>query len=106
MDNRASRTIAEYKHRLASAGIRVDKLILFGSQAHGKAGEHSDLDLLVISEDFREMDIWDRTCLLGRVRTGMTGPMEILGFTVDELKASTVGAFIKEEVLDKGIEVT
>ena len=105
MDNQASRTITEYKHRLASAGIRIDKLILFGSQAQGKADEHSDLDLLVISKDFGEMDIWDRMCLLGRARTGMTGPMEILGFTPDEVKDGTAGAFIEKEVLDKGIEV-
>lgn len=36
-------------------GIPVDRAVVFGSQAAGRAGEWSDIDLLVVSPQFDDM---------------------------------------------------
>ena len=98
-------TITEYKEELEVLGITPKKIILYGSYAAGKAREHSDLDLLVVSDDFEDMDLWERLCLLGRARKGVVRPIEILGLTEEEFEAEGKGTFIGNEVKLKGIEV-
>ena len=97
--------IAEYRRRLEDLGIRPSKIILYGSYAAGNAREHSDLDLVVVSDDLKDLDLWDRSCLLGRARRGINRPMEILGFTEEEFESKGKGTFIGDEVKLKGIEV-
>ena len=106
MDREIYTVIAEYKKRLEVRGIRVEKLMLYGSHASGNAREHSDLDLLVVSDSFKDMGLWDRLWLLGLARKGIEKPMEILGLTVEEFEAEGKGTFIGNEVKAKGIEVT
>ena len=40
------------KDRLLQAGINVQKIIVFGSQANGSDNAGSDIDIMVISDDF------------------------------------------------------
>ena len=42
----------QLRHRLAAEGVRVDGVILFGSQARGTARVDSDIDIAVLSRDF------------------------------------------------------
>ena len=65
MDEKSYQAIIEYKRMLTSLGIRIEKIILFGSQAQKESHSYSDLDLLITSRDFKNMDIWERMCLLG-----------------------------------------
>ena len=44
--------IGKYVQVLRTKGIRVDRVILFGSRASGRAHADSDVDLAVISPDF------------------------------------------------------
>ena len=48
--------IAAFKNSLESKGTKVDKLILFGSYTTGQNREDSDIDLVVISQDFENKD--------------------------------------------------
>ncbi|HEX9666753.1 MAG TPA: nucleotidyltransferase domain-containing protein [Thermodesulfobacteriota bacterium] len=105
MDREIYQVISEYKRRLQSLGIKVKKTFLYGSHAVGKAREDSDIDLLVVSDDFESMDIWERLCLLGRARMGIKRPMEIIGLTEEELESEDSSSFIKDEVKSKGVEV-
>jgi hypothetical protein len=105
MDREIYQVISEYKRRLQSLGIKVKKTFLYGSHAVGKAREDSDIDLLVVSDDFESMDIWERLCLLGRARMGIKRPMEIIGLTEEELESEDSGSFIGDEVKSKGVEV-
>ena len=105
MEKEVQIIIAEYKEKLEALGIRPKKIILYGSYASGKAREHSDLDLLVVSDDFKNMGLWDRLCLLGLARKGIKKPMEILGLTEEEFEAEGKGTFIGKEVKSKGVEV-
>ncbi len=105
VDRKNYNIIAKYRDEVESLGIRVKKIILFGSHASGIADESSDLDLVVISDDFKGMGIWERLCLLGEARIEIKKPMEILGLTEEEFEPERKGSFIGDEVKLKGIEI-
>jgi len=44
---------------LKEIGISVEKMIIFGSYAKGKEKEDSDIDIIVVSKDFRNKDIFE-----------------------------------------------
>jgi predicted nucleotidyltransferase len=105
VDKEISRIINEYQQKLEISGIKVKKIILYGSHAWGKPDKDSDIDLIVVSDDFRDMDLWERLSLLGRARMGIKRPMEILGFTEKEFAETPIGSFIGDEVKPKGVVV-
>ena len=105
MDGGVYYIISEYKRRLRALGINIKKTILYGSYAVGDAREDGDIDLVILSDDFKNMDIWERLCLLGRARIGIKRPMEIIGFTEEELESEDSITFIKDEIKSKGLEI-
>ena len=52
--------IGRFKINLERQGISVDKIILYGSYARGNYYEGSDIDVLVVSKDFKNKDFWER----------------------------------------------
>ena len=56
--------VTRFRGSLERRGVRVSKLILFGSFARGDSRDGSDVDLVVISEDFEGQDYWKRVDLL------------------------------------------
>jgi predicted nucleotidyltransferase len=48
---------------LREDGVTPSKIILFGSQAKGKATRESGIDVVIISEDFRNKDILERAAM-------------------------------------------
>ncbi len=102
MDQTLDMTLTAYQEQLAQLGIRVQKLIMFGSYAQGTATPESDLDLAVLSDDFAGMDVWSKLSLLGRARLGLAKPMEIMGLTAAEFQAAASGTFIADEIRTKG----
>ncbi|PIU56035.1 MAG: nucleotidyltransferase domain-containing protein [Chloroflexi bacterium CG07_land_8_20_14_0_80_51_10] len=105
MDKEIHFIIAEYRQKLEDLGVKVQKIILYGSYACRRATEESDIDLVVVSDNFKDMDLWERLCLLGRARIGIRKPVEILGLTEEEFAAEQGGTFIGDEVKSKGVEV-
>jgi hypothetical protein len=106
MDKKVARIIIRYRQGLEALGIKVKRILLYGSYARGNPRPDSDMDLVVVSDDFREMDTWERLCLLGRARIGIYQSMEILGVTEKEFQSQSSDTFIGSEVKEKGIEVT
>lgn len=49
-----------FGQRLAESGVRISRLIVFGSHARGQATHDSDVDVLIVSEEFRGKDIFGR----------------------------------------------
>ena len=105
MDKGLHKAITHYRRSLEAMGIKVKKIIMFGSWATGRARADSDLDLLVVSDDFKKMDLWERLSLLGRARADISRPMEILGMTDAEFRRRRRDSFIAQEVVAKGVEV-
>jgi len=78
--------IKEYVNRL-KPDLNSYKIILYGSFVMGtyKPGE-SDIDLLVISKDFINMDDDERLDFLYKNTVGLPLDWHIYGFTPDEVK--------------------
>lgn len=85
-------------------GYAPASIILFGSYAHGKPNEHSDVDILVIKEDIRRPI--DRAVGVLKLveEENFRVPLDILVYTPKEVaKAEASGNVIIKEALSKGI---
>lgn len=49
------------KELLIKNGLNLDSIALFGSALTGEMNEDSDIDLIIISSDFRNKDIFERS---------------------------------------------
>ncbi len=105
MDRAVYQVIKDYRKILERAGVRVNRIILYGSHALGLSREDSDIDLVVISDDFGKMDLWERLTLLGQATATLGKPIEALGYTEKEFISGEEGSFIVDEVKTKGVEV-
>ncbi len=65
--------------------LKVDEVIIFGSYFHGQATEDSDIDVLVVSDDFQTMDVDERDDMLYRASRDIEPVIEPWGFTHQEL---------------------
>jgi len=83
-------------------------LVLYGSQAEGNAQEHSDIDIVIVSDYFEGMSMVQRCEAIGTAaaRARITDPVEPLPYTVAEYEAMGPGTFVGQEVKPKGIEIT
>jgi len=108
MDKRIAEAVNRFRLSLEQVGIRVDTILVFGSHATGAAGEHSDIDLAVISDDFEGMDIFRRLETIGSAlaRAKILEPIEALAYTRHEYDRSEQGTFLSDEVKSKGIPIT
>jgi len=68
---------------LPALGIHAQRAVLFGSFAHGRAGEYSDIDLIVIAPEFdgsREVSLvealWQATISDNRIEPIPCGERE------------------------------
>lgn len=107
MDQAVIDTIREFKQALMRRGLRVKRVILYGSQATGKAESHSDIDIVAISDDFEGMNIVERLEAVGLAlaEAGIMEPIEPLAYTEEEFCFKGKGTFVGDEVKATGIEV-
>lgn len=76
--------------QLKARGLSISKFILFGSQARGGATAGSDIDIAIVSVDFRGKDIFKRVELIkeaerATIREFMV-PLDIVPLTPEELE--------------------
>lgn len=76
--------IGRFKDALEKKGIRIERIILFGSYAAGTQREGSDIDLVVIADDFSAMNYWQRIDLLSDAIYQVFKPIEAVAMTRDE----------------------
>lgn len=81
---------------LESKGIKVSRLILYGSYARGNPKRYSDIDIAVISPSFSGKGILKRQELLGEAIFSLNEPIEALGYTPGECKYPNRFSFISE----------
>lgn len=64
MDNKAIDEIVGFLRKsLIENGVKVDSIALFGSASRGENNKDSDIDLVIISSDFKELDLFERANL-------------------------------------------
>ena len=62
MDKATIDEIIQYlKELLVKSGLDVNSIALFGSALSGEMHVDSDIDLIIISSDFRDKDIFERS---------------------------------------------
>jgi len=85
--------INRYRRELEKMGIRVEKFLLFGSQANGTATEGSDIDLFVVSPDWEQYSQRVRFEMLGIAAARILEPIQARGVTPDEIKNHELSPF-------------
>lgn len=107
MDQQILVALTKMKGALEAGGIRVKKLIVFGSHAEGRATPDSDIDVAIISDDFEGMSLLERLEAIGGIFASarIMEPIESLPWTEQELEAKGEGTFLGDEVRGKGVEV-
>ncbi len=76
--------ITRFRETLEAAGIHVAKIILYGSYASGEGREGSDIDLVVISDDFADKTYWERIDILSDAIYEVFEPIEAVAMTPEE----------------------
>jgi hypothetical protein len=88
--------IKQYTSKLIDLGIGVERVILFGSYAKGHPREDSDIDLIVVSEDFESMNIRERLEVLGIASARIMQPIQAKGYTLQEMESKDKDSFLTE----------
>lgn len=68
--------------------IRVDSIILYGSYVGGNYREGSDIDIVVISDDFKGLTHWQRAGILSDAIYQVFKPIEAVAMTKKEWEKS------------------
>jgi len=76
--------IGQFKDALEKKGIKIDRIVLFGSYAAGRQRQSSDIDLVVISNDFSGMGYWQRIDLLSDAIYEVFKPIEAVAMSGSE----------------------
>ena len=107
MDRKVLEAVKRFRASLEALGIRVERMVVFGSCAAGTATEHSDIDLAVVSDDFRGMNLVKRleTIGLALAKGRIMEPIEALGYTREEFDSREEGTLVADEIRPKGVTV-
>jgi uncharacterized protein len=97
-DTKVQKQIDIYLKRVKSA-YKPDRVILYGSYAKGQQSPFSDVDMLVISKKFENMDTYDRFSKLYDLGSDLSLDFNAIGFTPEEVKALTYQTTVKDALL-------
>lgn len=86
--------ISDFRRALESTGIHPEKIILYGSYATGQNRQDSDIDLVVISEDFCGKGYWERIDILSAAVYEVLKPIEAVAMTPEEWRSGN--SFIED----------
>lgn len=87
--------VDKFKNELKNLGINAERIVLFGSYIKGNPREDSDIDLIVISDDFENLNLRERLEILGLAAGKVFEPIEALGYTKKEIETKE-SSFINE----------
>jgi len=94
--------VEQFKNNIIKKGIHVDHIILYGSYANNTQRTDSDIDLVVISDSFKNMDYWQRIDILADTISDIFQPIEAIGMTNEEWDNKT---FMAAEYAQHGVLV-
>jgi predicted nucleotidyltransferase len=97
--------IRRFIQQLEKMGIHPQRVMLYGSQATGTAREESDIDLIVISDDWESLNQRERLELLGIAAARILEPVQAQGFTSAEISQRKIMPFWEHILKETAIEV-
>lgn len=90
MDQRKLFEVINFFKKQLERRIHVSKLILFGSQSSGHSTNESDIDLIIVSEDFQGKNIFERAELTKEAEVNtikkFSVPLDVLDMTPQQLE--------------------
>ena len=93
--------LKEYKKNM-SKKLKIDKMIFFGSRAKGKAGKYSDVDLIVVSQKFKNVRFVKRSFEFYK-GWDLDYPVDILCYTPKEFNSMNKKETIVKYATKEGI---
>jgi predicted nucleotidyltransferase len=91
------------KQALVKYGIHVDSIALFGSALTGNMNKDSDIDLIIISSDFINLDLFERAKMTMKPETETLRkfkiPMDIINLSPDEYSNSNLKLFCQTKIV-------
>jgi uncharacterized protein len=78
------RIILDFGQALEAEKIKPHKIILFGSHSTNTQRPDSDIDLIVVSDDFAGKSYWQRIDSLAAAIARVFQPIEAIAMTPDE----------------------
>ncbi len=93
MDQTTINEIIQYlKSALIKNNVHVNYIVLFGSAVSRKMTLHSDVDIIIVSSDFENKDLFERSeiTMVAEIRTmkKYQVPMDIINLTPSEYAQS------------------
>jgi len=84
------RVVRYLEQRLKHGGVNVSRVVLFGSHASGRATADSDIDVAIVSEDFRGRGVLDRADMTAQAEIETIRkfivPLDIVTLTPEEFE--------------------
>jgi len=87
-----------------SMNMEIEKIFLFGSRSNYSFKENSDIDLIIVSPDFREMNFIERGARMYDFWK-MNYPVDFLCYTPEEFNKLKKRITIVREAVTNGIEI-
>lgn len=91
------------KQSLSGYGIHVDSIALFGSALNGNMDKDSDIDLVIISSDFQNYDLFERAKMTMRAEMDTIKkfkiPMDIINLSPEEYDESNLRIFYNSKIV-------
>lgn len=79
--------VKQFYNNLSSA-IHVDKIIIFGSRSTGLEKKHSDIDIIVVSDDFKSIRSDIRLKILDTASKKIYPEIQAWGLTSEEFESA------------------
>lgn len=98
--------VEKYRSQLIRMGIQPSRILLYGSQVNGKAGEGSDIDLIIISPHWKKYSQRKRLELLGVASARILEPVQAQGFTPNEVKLKKITPFWEQIIKEQAILIS
>jgi len=92
------------KKYLKNLPVKVNEAILFGSSTRGDRLIESDIDLIVISDDFKLMNFPQRFLILQKSWKSKTN-LEAFGFTSQEFEKLKGKSIVLQDAVKYGIKL-
>ena len=96
--------VLHLRRELRKNKIHPDLIILFGSQAEGRARPDSDIDLAIISRDFGRSR-FKESSQVNLIGSQINPAFEIVPFSIAEFLSPDSASPLLEEIKKKGIEL-
>lgn len=104
MDKATINEIIQYlREQLIKNGLSVDSIALFGSALTNEMHMDSDIDLIIISSDFTDKDIFERCQMTMKPEIDTLKkfkvPMDVINLSPDEYNESTAKMHYQSKIV-------